>query len=203
MRRRYAGEYVSLPMNGFFYIAFNASKPPFDDVRVRQAFTLATDREALADAAFQGYYFPATGGLIPALVPGHTPGISLPYDPKRARALLAEAGYPGGRGFPETELYVWRGREPFGELPLSQWQENLGVPIALNSSLEWARHLTMLELEPPLLWLGSWAADYPDPDNPLRVGVRRWTRSCWQHAGFVQLVERARQLTDQPQRIAL
>jgi ABC-type transport system substrate-binding protein len=136
-------------------------------------------------------------------MPGHTPNIGWPYDPKRARALLAEAGFPGGRGFPETELFVWRGREQLGQAPLSQWRENLGVPLTLNASLDWEGFLSMLDQEPPSMWLGVWITDYSDPDNVLRAGLRRWTRSSWQHEGFIQKVEKARRLTDQKQRMVL
>ena len=84
------------------YLQFDVSRPPFDDVRVRRAFVLATDREALVKAA-RPDCFPATGGFVPPGMPGHSPGIGLPYDPGQARRLLAEAGYPGGQGFPVVE----------------------------------------------------------------------------------------------------
>ncbi len=203
LRQRHADEYVSVPLPGLFYIAFDASRPPFNDARVRQAFALATDRETLADVAFRGHYFPATGGVIPPTVVGYSPNIGLPYDPNRARALLAEAGFPGGRGFPEIALPVWRGREPLGEVPLSQWQENLEVPITLASSLDWASYLKMLDRELPHMWLGSWLTDYADPDSPLRLGMRRWTRGSWQNERFIDLVEKARRLTDQRDRMVL
>jgi len=102
-RQRHAGEYVSAPWLATFYIGFDVTRPPFDDPRVRRAFTLATDRERLADVAMRGYVSPATGGFVPPGMPGHSPGTGLPYDPEGARHLLAEAGYPGGLGFPVVE----------------------------------------------------------------------------------------------------
>ncbi len=90
------------------YLVFDVRRPPFDDARVRQALTLATDREALADSALQGRVAPATGGLSPQGMPGHVPNIALPYAPERARQLLAEAGYAGGRGFPPVYALAFR-----------------------------------------------------------------------------------------------
>jgi len=101
-RQRCAGEYVWGPRLSLDFAGFDVSRPPFDDRRVRRAFTLATDRETLADVILRGYASPATGGFVPPGMPGHSPGIGLPYDPEAARRLLAEAGYPGGRGFPPS-----------------------------------------------------------------------------------------------------
>ena len=67
------------------------SQVPFNDIRVRRAFAFAIDRERLADVVLRGYHIPATGGVVPLRMPGHSSGISLPYDPERARQLLAEA----------------------------------------------------------------------------------------------------------------
>ncbi len=99
-RQRHPEEFVSEPWLHTHYLSFNTSRPPFDDVRVRRAFVLAMDRETLSGVALGGTVFPATGGFVPPNMAGHSPGIALPYDPDEARKLLAEAGYPGGRGFP-------------------------------------------------------------------------------------------------------
>jgi len=72
-RHLHAGEYVSLPSPSTYYLAFDVTHPPFDNVPVRRAFSLATDKEGLADVAHRGFSFPATGGLVPPGVPGHSP----------------------------------------------------------------------------------------------------------------------------------
>jgi hypothetical protein len=99
-RQRFAGEYVAGPWLCTHFLGFESRWPPFDDWRVRRALALAMDRETLADVILRGYAFPATGGLVPPGMPGHSPEIGLPYDLQAARSLLAEAGYPDGRGFP-------------------------------------------------------------------------------------------------------
>lgn len=130
-RQRYAGEYISGPWLSTDFIGFNVSRRPFDDQRVRRAFALATDRESLAHVALRGHAFPATGGLVPPGMPGHSPGIGLTYDPEAARHLLAEAGYPGGRGFPAIDCLARDdpGFDLLSQHLEAQWLENLGVEI--------------------------------------------------------------------------
>jgi ABC-type oligopeptide transport system substrate-binding subunit/class 3 adenylate cyclase len=200
-RQRHAGDYISVPRLQTAYVGFNVSQPPFDDVRVRQAFVLATDRETLAGGVMRGYYFPATGGFVPPGMPGHSAGIGLPYDPDRACRLLAQAGFPGGEGFPVMEFSAGHGTGPVGEYLKAQWQENLGVRIAWNTT-EWAVFQSLLETDPPPLFLLTWLADYPDPDSFLRVcPFREWTR-CHNET-YTELVERARRVTDQKKRMVL
>jgi oligopeptide transport system substrate-binding protein len=192
-RQRYAGEYVSVPWLSTDFVGFDVSRPPFDDQRVRQAFALATDREMLADVALRGYAFPAAGGLVPLGMPGHSPGIGLSYDPAAARQLLAEAGYPGGRGFPAIKCLA---RDDPGfdlscEYLQAQWLENLGVEIAWRQ-IEWGSFYQRMSEEVPHMWMVSWWADYPDPDDVLRI--QWWVIRVWQSAVYNRLVERARRV---------
>ncbi|MFQ6102464.1 MAG: ABC transporter substrate-binding protein [Anaerolineae bacterium] len=200
-RQRYAGEYVSVPRLHTYYVGFDVSRPPFDDPRVRRAFVLAIDRETLADVVMMGYVSPATGGLLPPGMPGHAAGIGLPYDPDRAGQLLAEAGYAGGFGFPAVELLTFRRADPESEYMLSQWRENLGVEITWKT-LEVEIFFDRVEKEPPHMFLSGNYADYPDPDDFLRVSphVRR-TR--WRNEIYAALVEGARRVTDQEERMRM
>ncbi len=201
--QRYAGECVSGPWLANQYIGFDVARPPFDDRRVRRAFTLATDRETQAHVTMRGSVFPATGGFIPPGMPGHSPGIGLPYDPEGARQLLAEAGYPGGRGFPEIRLLATdRGSDRLlCEYLQAQWLENLGIETTWEY-LEWGRLIGIIARETPHMWLLGWAADYPDPDNFLRVS--RWTvNTGWHNEVYDGLVESARRVTDQEERMRM
>jgi ABC-type oligopeptide transport system substrate-binding subunit/class 3 adenylate cyclase/tetratricopeptide (TPR) repeat protein len=201
VRQRHAGEYVPVPTLDTYYVGFDVRRPPFDDLRVRQAFVLATDRETMVGMILRGYYFSGTGGFVPPGMPGHSAGIGLPYDPERARQLLAEAGYPGGRGFPIVDALAFHGTEPAVEYLQAQWRESLGVEIPWES-MEWSLFLDRLDREPPHTWLTGWAADYPDPDNFLRVShVRRYTG--WQNEAYDRLVEEAQRVTDQGKRMKL
>jgi ABC-type transport system substrate-binding protein len=94
VRQRYAGEYLKVPRLITMYLQFDVNNPPFDDIRVRQAFVLTTDRDALVKTT-RPDCFPATGGFIPPEMPGHSPGIGLSCGPAQARQLLAKAAFPG------------------------------------------------------------------------------------------------------------
>jgi oligopeptide transport system substrate-binding protein len=199
-RRDYAGQYVSAPLLLTAYVAFNVSRPPFDDVRVRRAFGLAADRETLAHVVWRGYYSPATGGFVPAGMPGHSAGIGLPYDPEQARQLLAGAGYPGGRGFPVVDGLVARHR--IAEYLQAQWRENLGLEITWETMEEVGALMNSVDKEPPHLFLLGWVADYPDPDSFLRVCPAR-RRAQWRNDVYDRLVEEARRITDQKERLRM
>ncbi len=200
-RQRHAGEYVSGPGLKTYYVAFDVSRPPFDDARVRRAFALATDREALAGVALRGYVSPATGGFLPPGMPGHSPEIGLPYDPERARRLLAEAGYVGGEGFPPVSTLAFGAARSRAEYLKSQWREILGVETGWEV-LPWAAFLAKLERNPPQILNLMWKADYPDPDNFLRV-CRARTWGDWQNQTYDHLVEKARRVMDQEERMRL
>ncbi len=203
-RQRHAGEYVLVPTLGTQCMVFDGRRPPFDDPQVRRAFVLATDRETLADVVMmKGHFFPATGGFVPPGMPGHSAGIGLPYDPDRGRQLLAEAGYPGGRGFPVVGLLTFHGLEPVIEYLQGQWRENLGIETTWEW-IEWAMFLDRLEKKPPHMFSLFWTADYPDPDNFLRAAVSSIRGlTWWQNEAYDGLVEEARRAMDQEERMKL
>jgi ABC-type oligopeptide transport system substrate-binding subunit len=202
VRQRHAGEYRRLPQLVTMYLQFDVSRPPFDDVRVRRAFVLATDREALVRTTSPGC-FPATGGFVPPGMPGHSPEIGLLSAPGRARQLLAEAGYPGGRGFPAVEWSVRTDQAHLAENLQAQWEENLGVKIKWET-VEWQEILARLGEQVPNLLIMGWAADYPDPDNFLRARIDHiQQQSGWRNQGYGSLVKRAQRSLDQGERMEL
>jgi oligopeptide transport system substrate-binding protein len=134
-------------------------------------------------------------------MPGHSPGIALPYDPGQARQLLAEAGYPGGRGFPVVDSLVFLGNKPHMEYLQAQWHESLGVRIAREAT-EWVVYLDRMNREPPHVYVGSWGADYSDPNSFLTLfSIRRWSR--WLNQAYEGLIEEARSALDQSRRMKL
>ena len=119
------------------YYAFNTARPPFDDLRVRQALALAVDRARLSTDTLEGATEPAVTFLpaadsVERAAPGShdkTSDAQLTYDPARARQLLAEAGYPGGAGFPHIRLLVNRNEQhrAVAQAIASMWRSALGV----------------------------------------------------------------------------
>jgi ABC-type oligopeptide transport system substrate-binding subunit/DNA-binding SARP family transcriptional activator len=203
-RRQHPGEYVSFPILSTLHVGFDVSRPPFDDPRVRRAFVQAVDREQLADVHLGGQVLPATGGLVPPGMPGHSAGIGLPYDPDRAVELLGEAGYPAGSGFPAIEALA-PGLRIDERAEIRQlrayWRDNLGLEIKWQA-LEVRSFLHRLGSDPPHLYLVAYLAEYPDPDDFLRPVTFRH-RNRWQDDTYNRLVEAARHETELGRRIEL
>jgi len=202
-RQRFAGEYASGPWMSTDFIGFNVRQPPFNDQRVRRAFAMATDREMLTDVILRGYAFPATGGFIPQGMPGYSPSISIPYNPERARQLLAEAGYKDGRGFPTINCLARDdpGHDLACEYLQAHWLENLGVEINWKP-IKWANFYDMISEGTPHMWMAGFYADYPDPDDVLRINW--WIGyTGWQNEAYKTLVEGARRVMDQDERMSM
>jgi ABC-type oligopeptide transport system substrate-binding subunit len=92
------------------------------------------------------------------------------------------------------------GRQVTMEHVRAQWEDTLGVVTTLQV-MEWAEYLYKVYSDPPHVFLIGWKADYPDPDSFLRVGLRLYSR--WTHPTYGRLVERARRVTDQGERMNL
>ncbi len=186
-------------------VGFDVGQPPFDDVRVRQAFALASDVKTVRDEQHKEHWVADQGGWIPAGMPGHTANACLPFDPLRARQLLADAGFPEGRGFPTVRYRTFRTPETEQTLPaiIAFWRRVLGVDVTPEVS-ERSAYLAELAADPAQLFAMSWWASYPDPDEPMRMGmaqVRRFTH--WHNADFQQTVEDARHVLDPEARLRL
>lgn len=191
-RRLYASEYVSGPLLHTSFIAFDTRQTPLQDRRVRQALAMGFDRRELADSVLRGLETPATGGFVPPGVFGHSTGIGLPYDVERAQQLMAEAGYRGGSGFPGISLLVpAEAMVPESEYIQASWRHNLGIEVNLDIQ-PWREYVGRLEERPAAAMYG-WSADYPDPDNFLRLGIQS-DATGWREGAFQRLVEEARRL---------
>jgi ABC-type oligopeptide transport system substrate-binding subunit/transcriptional regulator with XRE-family HTH domain len=198
LRWRHSGEYLYRPRFCPVYLIFNLKQPPFDDARVRRAFAMTIDKTRMMETVEKGYHHPATGGFIPPGMPGHTPGIGLPFDPERARQSLAEAGYPEGVGFPTVTLRARR--QSIIDFLISAWRQYLGVNIDVQ--IIPPSGILTDNVYGPLIIMGGWWADYADPDNFLRVDVKLDAPE-WRNEEYERLLERARQITDQAQRMEL
>jgi ABC-type transport system substrate-binding protein len=152
-----------------YYMALNQNFGPFKDRRVRQAFAHAINKDQILATVHEGVPQRAEG-IVPNGVPGFDPNFKgLPYDPEKAKKLLAEAGYPGGQNFPPLKLSFRAGQDDVRNTAVAlsgDIEKNLGIRCELDET-EWATFLQRRNRgELPFSFL-RWAADYLDPQNFL------------------------------------
>ena len=152
-------------------LTFDTTLPPFDDARVRQAFNYAIDKEKLIATLYNDNALPAHGALPPGM-PGYNEALmGYPHDPEQARALLAEAGFPDGAGFPVVSFYT-SGYTDVGSLveaAISMWQETLGVTIQATLLDPFIYYDELYAGHHGQIFSTGWCADYPDPQNFLDI----------------------------------
>ena len=151
------------------FLGLLTGAPPLNDVRIRQAIACAVDRETLA--AQSSAKRRRAGGILPPGMPGYSPRIKgLEFDPDRSGRLLAEAGFPGGRGLRPVRL-VTTARSAAAERVLEQLRSDLArVGISLEiENVTWAELSERIEDHAAPAFLLAWIADLPDPDAFLRT----------------------------------
>jgi oligopeptide transport system substrate-binding protein len=206
LRTAYRRRFATTPALTTVFLSFDCSRPPFDNPAVRQAFAQAIDRPALLEIA--GAHRPAPGGFLPPGMPGHTASIGLGFDPADGRRKLAGAGFAEAEGFPEIELLHVGAREtanPVAAYLVRGWEESLGV-LVRPLGVDWAEFLRRRDHQPAAISISGWSADYPDPDNMLRVqfhGREGLNAIGWNNPEFDQVTERAASISDRKQRIEL
>jgi len=191
------------------YVVFDVTKPPFDDARVRQAFTLAIDRQKYVDVVLNGVGIPAKG-LYPPALPGYSLDLKgLPYDPAQARQLLAQSKYGGPQGLPAivyTDAGVGNVANSSVAALAQMWQQNLGVTIHIEN-LDYTKFYDLLYSgHHGQMFAGGWCADYPDPENFADVlfhtGAQQNTGN-YGNPALDTLLDRARGEMDVAKRIGL
>jgi oligopeptide transport system substrate-binding protein len=175
------------------FLRLNCARPPFQDVRVRRAFSLVIDREKLARHVVQADV-PAFA-LTPPGCAGYTADRSLGLDVAEAQRLLAEAGFPGGKGFPALEMpfYVEYGMEqPVLESVQQMWRAHLGVNVALVKQ-ELKTVVTARNTGDYHLLAGRWVGDYLDPLTFLELMVTDGgnNRTGWSNPEYDRLLAEA------------
>src|SRR4029078_7070150 len=194
-----------------WYLGSNTQKRPFDDKRVRQALNYAVNKEAIVRDVLKGTGSLSRGPVLPATWGADSGLKPSPYDPERAKKLLAEAGYPSGFS---TVLWVPEsGSGMQSPVPMSTAiQSNLTavrVTVALQTR-EWGAYLAKLRTKEQELFALSWMAGNEDPDMvmyPLRHSSQ-WTpngpnRALYKNDKFDELLHQARLTTDEKKRADL
>lgn len=187
------------------YYGFNVDKPPFDNVLVRRAFTSATNRTAII-RAIGSDASPATSFIHPGTLGQDIYGVvGYQFNPSRARALLREAGYPNGAGFPEVTL-MYYDRFDNGTIAATasySWETVLGVKVTLIPIDDWDEYEDTLESDNPYHIFGAgWLADYNDPDNflfPLFHSLGSNNRTRLASKQIDELLEKAADIEGDPE----
>ena len=150
------------------YVVFDTTRPPFDDVNVRKAFSVAFDRQKYIDVVLHGHGLPASG-LHPPGLPGFNTALKgLPYDPAQARQLLAQSSYGGADGLPPIVFSnMGVGSYISGDVAAmaEMWEQNLGVTITVENLEPNYYYDQIYSGNHGQLFSGGWCADYPDPEN--------------------------------------
>src|SRR4029079_14983038 len=123
-----------------YFYRLNVTEPPLNDARVRRALNMAINKQDIVDRILKAGQQPARS-MVPTVIGQlvkYKPGLCEDYNVQKARALLAEAGYPEGRGFPKLDMQYNTNdtHSAIAELIQSQWQRALGIRIELKG-LEW------------------------------------------------------------------
>lgn len=175
-----SGELQIVDYIGTYYVCFNTEDEVFSDPRVRKAFNLVIDRNYIVENVTQTGEVPASGfvpaGIYDAAGPGSddfrtvggdyydTSAEAYEANCEEARALLAEAGYPNGEGFPTVE-YLYNtndNHKAIGEALQNMWQTELGVTVTLNNQ-DWNVFLQTRKDGDYQIARNGWIADYNDP----------------------------------------
>jgi oligopeptide transport system substrate-binding protein len=160
------------PFGATSFLRYNVTRKPFDDPRVRKALALALDKEDIVKKITRGGEAIANT-LVPPGNPGYIAPEGLSYNVAEARRLLAEAGYPGGKGFPDVQmLYAKRGTgEQVAAEMQALWKRDLGITSIGLRAQEWKVYLNTQELIDFDMCLSAWIGDYNDPQTFIDMFV--------------------------------
>ncbi len=153
-------------LSSYFYM-INTTKPPLDDVRVRRALSMSVDRELLNETVLENIMAPAYFLTPPGTV-GYEPPVTFAYDPDQAKALLAEAGYPNGEGFPFFEI-LYNTQENHRRIAIAiqeMWRDTLNIDVGIINQ-EWQVYLESTGNMNYDIARRGWVGDYVDPNTYL------------------------------------
>ncbi|PHR52505.1 MAG: peptide ABC transporter substrate-binding protein, partial [Robiginitomaculum sp.] len=206
--------FMIVPALGTTYAFFNPGQAPLDDVRVRQALSMAIDRQDIVDFVLQSADKPAIG-LVPygLTIAGEdfrdgvdSYGLDAHARPEAAAALLAEAGYPNGEGFPETVFATYTSPpiEKLLEAIQQMWKENLNIDVTIQAT-EWQVYYPEVQqIEYQIAQMG-WGADYPHPMTFLDVFLPDSPNNlaAWDSPEFEAALDAAKATSDEAEGLAM
>jgi len=203
-------DFHSFPYLGTYFYRFNVTRKPFDDPRVRQAFALATDKERIIKKLTHGGEKPATHFVPDGVAHYHSPP-GLSFDPGQARKLLADAGFPEGKGFPRMQYAFYAGGGGAGKLQArigvelkQMWREELGIEIELRQIERKIFFSAQSRLDYDIS-ASSWIGDYNDANTFLDLYMSNSgnNRTGWKNPRYDELIRQANQQLDLDRRAEL
>ena len=200
-------DFHAAPFLGNYFMRFNVKRKPFDDPRVRKAFSLVVDKAYLVEHITRAGEVPARSFVPPGAGTGYEPPPMYERNPELARKLLAEAGFPDGRGFPVV-YYLYRSDQDLDqdlavELQ-SIFRRELGVTVQLQKQ-EWTVLLDTQQRIDYDISRSSWVGDYNDPNTFMDMFVTDGgnNETGWSNAHYDQLIAAAGRENDREKRFAL
>jgi oligopeptide transport system substrate-binding protein len=204
-REHKPSDFVVDQVLGTYYLFINVDRAPFNNLKLRQALAHGLDRESLARDITKGTY-PAARSLTPPNCGGYTCRSQVSDDFDEARRLLAEAGYPGGRGLAPFEVQCYETEIPLRMLEAIQamWLKELGVRITI-AEIEQKTLFQNQQSRNYSVSFSGWIADYPDPNTFLGTmvtdGGNNW--AGWSNREFDGLIEEASRTADNSRRLEI
>ncbi len=199
---------VVAPTLTTFFIGLNSKIPPFDDPKVRQAFSHAIDKQTISDVIFRKSRVPAKG-ILPPTMPGYNPNLQgLDFNPEKAKQLLAESKYKDANSLPDITLTLTGGGAdpgPVAQAVVGMMEQNLGVKVAVQL-VENATFNSEIRRQRYQMYEMGWAADYPDPQDFLDIMFHSKSANnymAYSNPMVDQLLEAARIEKDQTKRFQL
>lgn len=197
--------FIVSPLNSANFYAFNVNKAPFDNVNVRKALSYAIDRKAIVTDVLKGGEKPAHS-LVPGVIYDNDDKVfnevsgdyGIPEDGSKveeAKQLLADAGFPNGEGFPETELLYNTNEtnKAVAEAIQQQWKENLNIDVKLVNMESSVFHQTRVGHD-FMICRGGWYGDYNDPLTHLELYTsdNSMNYAGWSNPEYDQLISEAK-----------
>ena len=191
------------PYLGTYFYRINVTKPPLNDKRIRRALALTIDRESLVKDVTRGGQLPAFS-FTPSGTAGYTAQARVSGDREAARKLLAEAGFPGGNGFPPIELLynTSEGHRVIAEAIQQMWKKRLGVEVRLVNQ-EWKVYLDSQRTLNYQICRAAWIGDYVDPNSFLDMWVTGGgnNETGWSNREYDRLIAEAARTIDPAKRL--
>jgi len=204
--QRFEKDLIRVPAAQIQYLGLNRTQyEPFKDIRVREAVCITIERDAMVSGLFGGAAFPLYGQVTNG-VAGYNSNLKpIPFDPDRAKKLLADAGFPGGKGMPPVKVTTTPPRKNEATYYANQLKTVLGMPVEVEI-VERGTHIKKMNAGEVPFFPWGWTAGYPDGMyflSQVWYGPSKYNRSRWQNADFDALIDKAKGVPDNAERYKL